>query len=201
LIDPTTTGNVIAGNLIGTNASGAAGLSNAEDGIDIWQGAHDNTVGPGNVISGNGGDGILLGVDVSGTAIFGNFIGTNAAGTAALGNSGDGILFDWAPDNIIGGEAQVGATSSRASSRVLISGAVAGDSVVAQLHRHRCHRRDLGSSSNGVVRRAREATSSAVRRLAAQHHSGAGTVCISSVRHDEQRSMVTISAPIPAPPV
>ncbi len=133
LIDPSTTGNAIAGNLIGTTASGAAGLGNTEDGIDIWQGAHDNTVGPGNIISDNGGEGILLGVDVSGTAIFGNFIGTNAAGTAALGNSGDGILLDWAPDNTIGGStiSERNIIAGNGGYGIRISGAMANGNVVA----------------------------------------------------------------------
>jgi titin len=155
LIDPTTTGNVIAGNLIGTTAGGTAGLGNTEDGIDIWQGAHDNTVGPDNVISGNRRNGILLGVDVSGTAIFGNLIGTNAAGTAALGNGEEGILLDWAPDNLIGGEApgERNIIAGNASNGVLISGAVANDNVVAGnfIGTDITGAANLGNGSNGVV--------------------------------------------------
>ncbi|CAG0935903.1 hypothetical protein TFLX_04754 [Thermoflexales bacterium] len=104
LFNPLTTDNVIAGNLIGTTANGAAGLGNIENGIEIQLGAHDNTVGPGNVISSNGEAGIVLEDDVSGTAIFGNLIGTNVTGTAALGNSGDGIQILGTLNNTIGGD-------------------------------------------------------------------------------------------------
>ena len=104
LFNPQATGNVIARNLIGTTASGAAGLGNGERGIDIQAGAHDNTVGPGNVISSNGEDGIVLENGAAATTIFGNLIGTNATGTAALGNVGDGIQLHGASDNIIGGD-------------------------------------------------------------------------------------------------
>ena len=51
------------------------------------------TIGEGNIISGNGGDGI----DINGTGslanlIEGNFVGTDASGNARLGNTLDGIL-------------------------------------------------------------------------------------------------------------
>ena len=104
LIDPGTTGNAIAGNYIGTDPSGASAIANGENGISIYQQACGNTVGPGNVVSGNTGDGIVLGVLVTGTRILGNLVGTNAAGTAALGNGDSGIALDWASSNTIGGD-------------------------------------------------------------------------------------------------
>ncbi len=53
-----TTGNVVEGDHIGTNAGGSAGLGNADSGVAIYGGASDNTIGgttagAGNVISGN----------------------------------------------------------------------------------------------------------------------------------------------------
>ena len=83
-------GVVILGNLIGTNAAGTARLPNLQDGISVIDGANNDTIGgttagAGNLISGNGWDGILVcGVEHSGTGnvtIQGNKIGTNLAGT------------------------------------------------------------------------------------------------------------------------
>jgi hypothetical protein len=73
---------VIEGNHIGLNPTGTAKLSNTGAGIAI--NALGITVGPGNVIAGNGvtptnSSGVV--VQPTGTAsIFGNFIGTNASG-------------------------------------------------------------------------------------------------------------------------
>ena len=88
------TGNVVQGNFIGTNAAGTAALGNG-NGVVIDNGASNNTIGgtgagAGNVISGNSGDGIDIGLPTTlssnGNFVQGNKIGTNAAGTAALGN-------------------------------------------------------------------------------------------------------------------
>ncbi len=80
--------NFVEGNYIGTDVTGAAALGNGGDGVFIT--GSFNTVGVGNVISGNTFDG----VDISATetTVEGNLIGTNAAGTAVLGNRMDGVL-------------------------------------------------------------------------------------------------------------
>lgn len=57
--------NVVAGNFIGTNASGSAALGNTGDGVKILGSAGDNIIGgteagARNIISGNGGSGISL---------------------------------------------------------------------------------------------------------------------------------------------
>jgi uncharacterized repeat protein (TIGR01451 family) len=57
--DAGTTGNVIEGNYIGTNAAGNAALGNAGDGVRI-NGANDNTIGAGDVTFLNGGYAIDL---------------------------------------------------------------------------------------------------------------------------------------------
>lgn len=103
-------GNTIAGNYIGTSAAGSAAIPNSV-GIDIQSGS-GNTIGgvaagAGNVISGNGSDGLRIrGSNIN--TVQGNYIGTNAAGTSALGNGGTGLLVGNGAGNLIGG-----ATSSR----------------------------------------------------------------------------------------
>ncbi len=93
-------GTTISGNYIGTNIAGTAAIPNSTSGIDLSDQAYNAVVGGadgtyGNLISGNGGDGIrLLGHPPGGpgVTISHNYIGTNAAGTDALPNTGDGIL-------------------------------------------------------------------------------------------------------------
>jgi hypothetical protein len=51
------TDNTITGNMIGTDNEGADWLGNERYGVSISEGAHDNTVGPDNIIANNGGFG------------------------------------------------------------------------------------------------------------------------------------------------
>ena len=101
-------GNLVLGNYIGTGVGGAAALGNSDDGVQI-HGASGNTIGgvvagSGNVISGNGDDGIeLFSSTTTGNTIQGNLIGTNAAGTAPVGNGSDGIVIQGGLDNLVGG--------------------------------------------------------------------------------------------------
>jgi len=100
--------NVVQGNYIGTDITGARALSNALDGVTIEL-AHANTIGgtasaAGNVISGN----FMFGIYITNTAspgnvVQGNLIGTDAAGHTALPNGESGIGIDRAPGNTIGG--------------------------------------------------------------------------------------------------
>ena len=118
----TSTGNVVEGNFIGTNAAGngipsVVNFEGGGAGVVISYGASGNTIGgttasARNIISGNS-DGIDIGTigvitanSTNGNVVEGNYIGTNAAGTAALDNSGDGVSVGGnAADNIIGGTA------------------------------------------------------------------------------------------------
>jgi hypothetical protein len=107
--DVGTSGNVVQGNLIGTDATGRAPLGNLWDGIGITGGASNNTIGgpdpgDGNVISANGAAGIDLSWSTSGNAVQGNRIGTDMTGTLPLGNAADGIaIWSRASGNLIGG--------------------------------------------------------------------------------------------------
>jgi hypothetical protein len=100
-------GNVVQGNLVGTDASGSAALGNGVDGIFV-NAAPGNTIGgPGagarNVISANGSAGLqLLDPRSAGNVVQGNLIGTDVRGTPSLGNA-YGIFVNNAPRNTLGG--------------------------------------------------------------------------------------------------
>ena len=83
-------GTVVERNLIGTTASGRAGLANTAGAVLLSAGNQlgGGNFAAGNVISGSFGDGVLLGAP--GT-VAGNLIGTDATGRAALRNRSHGI--------------------------------------------------------------------------------------------------------------
>ena len=87
-------GNNTQGNWIGTNQTGAAGLGNGNNGIFVNFGCCNQIGGTSpaarNVISGNGGDGILISHPFFGTTVRGNWIGLSTSGSA-LGNAHYGI--------------------------------------------------------------------------------------------------------------
>ena len=102
--------NTIAGNFIGTNAAGTAAIGNGTpafrySGVGLFSGASNNTIGGGNLISGNTAQGIYLtNAGTNGNVITGNFIGLNAAGTAAVTNGFSGIeIGGGAQNNVVGG--------------------------------------------------------------------------------------------------
>ena len=102
--------NFIAGNYIGTDASGTTAVANGMGLVVEW-GAADVLIGGANpvernIISGNEDYGIFIrGETVTGVAIRGNHIGTNASGTAAVGNA-KGVHIDvGAQNNVVGGDA------------------------------------------------------------------------------------------------
>ena len=117
-------GNVIAGDIIGTDAAGDPGLGNAFDGVEINQ-SPDNTIGTGDVIADNGLVGVrITGAAASGNVILGDLIGTDPTGTRALGNLYDGIYIDGAPNNTIGSTSSGGRNviSGNASIGIQIDG-------------------------------------------------------------------------------
>jgi hypothetical protein len=96
------TGNLVQGNFIGTNASGA-NLGNTVAGVLVTANANHTTIGPANTVGFNG-----IGIDFSSGAtanvVLGNLIGTDAIGTS-LQNVGPGVLISGASNNTIGGTA------------------------------------------------------------------------------------------------
>jgi hypothetical protein len=105
--------SLVEGNLIGTNAAGTAAVPNKFSGVYVE--ANGATIGgalagAGNTVSGNSGDGILVGEPC---LVEGNLIGTTAAGTSALPNTSDGI-------DVVYSGSTIGGTA--AGTRNLISG-------------------------------------------------------------------------------
>ena len=112
-------GNLIEGNLVGTNAAGTAGIGNHTDGVSVSIGLTGNTVGgtvagAGNLISGNSIFGI--GLNGSSTLVLGNTVGLDIAGTYAIPNFNYGIVVG-GPNNTIGGTVSAPATSFRETPR------------------------------------------------------------------------------------
>lgn len=128
-------GNIVQGNFIGTGGGGSSAVPNSGDGIIISGGSFNriggDLPGAGNVISGNGNNGItILGTTAQGTLIQGNYIGVGGTpggaggggqtgGTTAVPNGGAGIFIqdagrtsigagDAAPANIISGNKGAG---------------------------------------------------------------------------------------------
>jgi hypothetical protein len=112
-----TTGNIIQGNLIGTDATGSQPIPNDGDGVRVDI-ARNNVIGgsepgAGNIISSgrggsgaDGGNGVTLGTNVNstGNVLKGNFIGTNAAGSGTLVNYLHGVAVGGS-NNTVGGTA------------------------------------------------------------------------------------------------
>ena len=105
--------NVVLGDYIGTDDTGAKALANGQDGVDLIGGATSNIVGglstnDRNVISGNSDNGVLI--TDPGTAyndVQGNYIGTDSTGAIAVPNSTGVLIQNAASSNAIGGSAAV----------------------------------------------------------------------------------------------
>ena len=97
--------NKVTGSRVGTRAAGDAALPNGLGGVIVTEASTFNTIGPGNVVSGNNGAGIrLTGSGVVNNTVSGNFIGTDATGASAVSNSDAGIyIVDGAADNVVTG--------------------------------------------------------------------------------------------------
>ncbi len=130
------TGNLVASNWIGTNATGTAALGNAADGVDIEDGSSNNTIGGTSPVAANLISGNANGVEIDDSTlnlIQGNMIGTDTTGTFALGNLGAGVLVDsGASDNTIGGP--VGGARNQISGNadgILVTGTATTGTLVA----------------------------------------------------------------------
>lgn len=111
-------GNLIVANYVGTDVTGTLNRGNLASGVVLDGGSSLNAIGgtitfnnssgtvpDSNLISGNGGNGILLtGLNTGGNLIASNFVGTTVTGTAPLGNDHDGVaILDGANGNLVAG--------------------------------------------------------------------------------------------------
>jgi hypothetical protein len=125
--------NTVAANRIGTSAAGTSAIPNRDNGLAIVGRSYANEVGgtvfvdsatgqannptgskgtvtpvfvvppDGNLISGNGLNGVLIDDGAGHNELNGNFIGTTASGDAALGNGASGVWIDGANHNSLVG--------------------------------------------------------------------------------------------------
>jgi titin len=151
------TGNVVSGNKIGTDPTGATAMGNSKDGVRIIGNSSQNEIGgtaPGqsNVIAFNQGDGVLVdGSDTLGNTIRGNSIHSNVGAGIALANGGNASLpapviaslgpvtgtacanctVDVYSDSENEGRIYEGSTIANGSGNFTYSGAVSGPAVTA----------------------------------------------------------------------
>jgi hypothetical protein len=131
----TSTGNVVQGNLVGTDASGRHALPNSTgivvNGTNTMLGGTDPAAR--NVVSGNLGHGVVMGSG-SGNRVFGNIVGADAIGASPLGNGLDGIWIN-ASSNFIGEVLPGGGNTITANGRTGVSvhnaasNAISGNSI------------------------------------------------------------------------
>ncbi|HWS90718.1 MAG TPA: Calx-beta domain-containing protein [Pyrinomonadaceae bacterium] len=143
------TNNVIQGNYVGVNAAGAAAIPNGQagvrlssvnSGVPVTNNAVGGTAaGAGNVISGNGREGLDLdGFNLTNNTVQGNLIGTDATGSFAVPNLGTGVTVT-GRNNLVGGSAP-GARNVISGNGVNGSGVGGGNGV------------SLGTLSGNVLR-------------------------------------------------
>lgn len=119
MLNRTSAGNVVFGNLIGTNATGAYAIPN-NVGVLMANGVRGNLVGGswgGNVISGNHLGGIALGdIDypgATGNLVQGNIIGLNAGQSAIIPGQNAGVTIQYgATSNSVTSNAIAGSTTN-----------------------------------------------------------------------------------------
>jgi hypothetical protein len=99
-------GNEVHGCYLGTDVTGTRALGNGS-GLGVF--GSNNTIGGTtaalrNVLSGNGGSGLVL-QDGTGNVVQGNYVGADSAGFQALGNTDMGVLVFRSDRNTVGGTA------------------------------------------------------------------------------------------------
>ena len=147
---------VIQGNFVGTDVTGTVALPN--DGHGVWITGDGNVIGgaapgEGNLISGNGGSGLVL-AGATHTLLYGNRIGTDITGTEPLGNHFSGISSQFGSatspaDNRIGGlqPGQANIIAFNGSAGIALS----SDTVRTPIRRNRIFRnREINGLGLGI---------------------------------------------------
>ena len=132
-----TTNLTIQGNYIGVDATGSVALGNSQDGINAVDARvpgdtlliGGTTAGTGNVISGNGYEGVYA--SSHNLEFQGNFVGTNASGTAVIGNTATAVEITGGDSQLGPNNALIGGTS--AAARNVIAGNSAGGILIESL--------------------------------------------------------------------
>lgn len=89
--------NSIQRNHAGVDITGGAIAGNLQAGIYLNVGANHNLVGPQNVVSGNGADGVYVrGATTTYNEVFENHVGTDVGGLVGLGNGANGVQLETA---------------------------------------------------------------------------------------------------------
>ena len=145
------TSNDVQGNLVGTDVDGDDGLENGNNGVAI-EASGFNTLS-GNVISANGGDGVVIKeVGADNNVLEANLVGTELNGTDELGNGRNGVFIDGGNENRIGDPLSAAALNTIAfndENGVAIDAGVANSVLRNSIH----HNGDLGIDleSDGVT--------------------------------------------------
>ena len=129
-------GAVVQGNKIGIDSTGLSAIPNKGDGLAI-SGVPGvlvggTALGAGNVISGNGMNGVEVSIGSAGVVLLGNRIGTDASGGKALPNSANGVLIGDSAGVVVGGIVAGSANqiSGNGGSGVRIEGAGSSGAIV-----------------------------------------------------------------------
>ena len=169
---PSSIGNLVQGNFIGTDATGTQALGNGSDGILVSSqglaGSASQTTIRGNLISGNAVNGIEI-LGGGNNLVAGNLIGTDITGTKDLGNAHDGVVIVDTTDtgvvvattgnNTVGGttETDRNVISGNDANGLVIVGAtevgnlVLGNDIGTNIHGQRDPGVDLGNLGDGVL--------------------------------------------------
>ncbi|MEZ5729478.1 MAG: hypothetical protein R3E48_16700 [Burkholderiaceae bacterium] len=131
IVDDGTDNNRVENNIIGLNATGTAAVANANDGIRVESSGTlsgttigGTTAGLGNIISGNGGDGIEIRDGATASLVAGNLIGLAADGVTTIANASNGVYVLESDLNTIGGTSTTrrNVISGNTSAGIRISG-------------------------------------------------------------------------------
>src|SRR5258706_346854 len=143
--------NVVAGNYIGTNASGNANFPNPNNGEGIVVFSPNNIIGgltaaDRNIVSGNRNASVSIGIDIFGANAIGNkiiadYVRTDAGGTLNLGQVNGGIRLANAVGTIVGGPT--------AAERNVISGNFTGIDISGG-HDNKIQGNYIGTKADGT---------------------------------------------------
>ncbi len=126
--------NWVQGNYIGLDITGAKRLANTGTGMQVESVGNvigGAAAGAGNVISGNGQNGVFLTAESGNCSVSGNTIGTDFTGTTRLGNALTGVRIE-SSANLVGGQDTLARNliSGNTNSGIYVYGAAASNNVV-----------------------------------------------------------------------